>query len=88
MARSMLICWRYRLAIVCGLLLFRCEQLQAYANQHPPLSSPATQQGEAGGSSIGAAGNGADTSGFEASGKDYFLFYFILLYAFDAVFCF
>uniref|UniRef100_A0A6R5ZE98 Uncharacterized protein n=1 Tax=Anopheles funestus TaxID=62324 RepID=A0A6R5ZE98_ANOFN len=73
MARSMLICWRYRLTIVCGLLLFRCEPLQAYANQHPPLSSPAAAaaahlpHGDDVGSPITTTGNGPETGGFEAS---------------------
>ncbi|XP_050081387.1 reversion-inducing cysteine-rich protein with Kazal motifs [Anopheles maculipalpis] len=70
MARSMLICWRYRLTIVCGLLLFRCEPLEAYANQHPPLSSPAAHSqhtGEDGAGPFITTGNGAETTVFEAS---------------------
>uniref|UniRef100_A0A1Y9H225 Reversion-inducing cysteine-rich protein with Kazal motifs n=1 Tax=Anopheles dirus TaxID=7168 RepID=A0A1Y9H225_9DIPT len=65
MTRTMLVCWRYRLTIVCGLLLFRCEALQAYANQHPPLSSPAATHGEEDAPST--TGNGAESIGYEAS---------------------
>ncbi|KFB46500.1 hypothetical protein ZHAS_00014490 [Anopheles sinensis] len=36
--------WRYRLTIVCGLLLFRSDQPLVYANQHPPTLAPASQQ--------------------------------------------
>ncbi|XP_052861672.1 reversion-inducing cysteine-rich protein with Kazal motifs [Anopheles cruzii] len=60
--------WRYRLAIVCGLLVFRWEPPMVYANLHPPpqQEQPAgdrTVTGN-GGATIDGGAAGASTEGF------------------------